>query len=58
MSAGGKHPESTETAGTASDAGKQASAEQQEQSSGDSGQIQTGDMEEIQIEEINLQEQP
>ena len=36
----------------------QASAEQQEQSSGDSGQIQTGDMEEIQIEEINLQEQP
>ena len=37
---------------------KQASAEPQEQSSGDSGQIQTGDMEEIQIEEINLQEQP
>ena len=37
---------------------KQASAEQQEQSSGDSGQIQTGDMEEIRIEEINLQEQP
>ena len=37
---------------------KQASAEQQEQSSGDSGQIQTDDMEEIQIEEINLQEQP